>query len=87
MLTELECPALTSDTNAGWPTTLSGTTALGTCVAGYTGGPSRDCDLTGAWQDVSNPCGRTGRAPRAPPPPRRPGRHHHAAPAGCTIAS
>ena len=60
---------MTSDTNAGWPTTLSGTTALGTCVAGYTGGPSRDCDLTGAWQDVSNPCVRTWRATRAPPPP------------------
>ena len=46
--------------NANWPAnTLSNTVASGTCVAGYTGTPSRECLASGQWSTtVSNACTR-----------------------------
>jgi hypothetical protein len=54
------CPALTNDNNANWAAGTTGASTTGTCVAGYTGSPSRPCLGTGAWgTTISNPCTRT----------------------------
>ena len=44
--------------NATWPAnTLSMTSAVGTCVAGFTGTPSRACNADGSWaSSITNPC-------------------------------
>ena len=51
------CPADTFG-NATWPAnTLSMTSAVGTCVAGFTGNPSRACNADGSWSSsITNPC-------------------------------
>ena len=55
----LSCPAI-EDGNAQWPlsTSLSPTVA-GTCNAGYSGSPSRECDYNGQWGAISDACSRT----------------------------
>ena len=45
--------------NAVWPTTLSLTSVNGTCVAGWSGSPKRDCMANGAFSSISNACTRT----------------------------
>jgi hypothetical protein len=54
---QLECPTETAS-SATWATTLSGATADGLCVAGWTGAPTRTCQLDGTWTAVTNPCVR-----------------------------
>jgi hypothetical protein len=50
------CTAETAS-NAAWPQATSGSTAAGTCVAGWTGAPLRACGLDGVWSStVTNPC-------------------------------
>jgi hypothetical protein len=53
----ITCPALPSDGNAAWPVSNAGTTTVsGTCGVGYTGTPSRACDITGNWGAISSQC-------------------------------
>ena len=54
----LFCPA-TLLNDATWPHTASGTANVtGECVAGYSGTPSRGCDLNGNWQTATAHCTR-----------------------------
>ena len=66
--TGINCTALSGDNNADWPLTASGDYTSGTCIAGWTGSPNRQCGLDGVFGAVQNPCTRTcfNRA-RAPP--------------------
>lgn len=53
------CPALTSSYYASWPlTTVTGTFATGTCIAGYQGTPQRECRASFGWQAPSPTCTR-----------------------------
>ena len=55
---QLFCPS-TQLNDANWSHTAAGTTSVaGECVAGYSGTPTRGCDLTGNWQTVAVPCTR-----------------------------
>ena len=58
--TEINCTAVDSYSNAQWPKTAAGSTAAGTCGAGFVAGtPLRACLITGDWSDtVTNPCER-----------------------------
>jgi len=49
------CPAETA-ANALWNLTLSLSTADGSCLPGYTGTPSRDCNASGEWGPVADGC-------------------------------
>ena len=53
------CAAAENEGNATWTETLSLTTAVGTCLSGYVGSPSRACLAEGVFGDVINPCTRT----------------------------
>jgi hypothetical protein len=59
------CPATTIN-YCSLPTTTSGSTAAGTCSAGYGGSCSFQCS-SGTWSQVSNSC-----SPSPPPPPPPP---------------
>lgn len=66
-LPEITCPALTNANGTAFPETVAGTTASGTCVAGYqgavAGGAQLACGLDGTWASaVVNPCTRTWHA-------------------------
>ena len=55
----LSCPAI-EDGNAQWPLSTSLTpTVSGTCNAGFSGSPSRECDANGQWGAISNACAGT----------------------------
>ena len=62
---EITCSAVT-DNYISWPQTLSGEAATGACVPGWaaTGSvaPTRECQLTGAFDTVSGSCYRTASA-------------------------
>ena len=54
--TQKKCPSFT-DSYGTWSTTLSGSTSVpGTCLAGYTGSPTRSCGTSGLWGAVSDAC-------------------------------
>ena len=61
---EINCTATTVG-NALFAQTAAASPAVpvtGTCVSGYyviDGAPYTSCNLTGAWQEVQNPCIRT----------------------------
>ena len=59
--TAMKCSAVTNDGNADWAETAARSLVVqGTCVAGYTGNPTRHCDITlGTWTPVVNPCVRS----------------------------
>ena len=42
--------------NANWPATAAGSSASGTCKVGFSGSPSRPCELDGSWGPVTNGC-------------------------------
>ena len=48
--------AKTTEGDATWGATNSGSTAYGSCVSGYVGTPSRDCTGCGTWGPICNPC-------------------------------
>ena len=59
-MAELRCPALTGDDHADWPSTVAGISATGTCNAGWTGSPTRSCNINGQWSStIASPCIRT----------------------------
>ena len=50
------CGAATNN-DAVWPgNTPSNTVAVGTCLPGFSGTPSRECTAGGTWGAISNPC-------------------------------
>ena len=57
------CPADNAGTGsvgfAYWPVTPISSTAQGTCIAGYSGVPKRQCTASGAWGAVTSACQRT----------------------------
>lgn len=53
--TAISCASITTN-SANYPTTPASTTANGTCVFGYTGSPTRACDVSGNWQTPSGTC-------------------------------
>lgn len=61
---EINCTATTLS-NAAFAQTAALSPAVdvtGTCVSGYyviDGAPYTSCNITGAWQEVQNPCIRT----------------------------
>jgi hypothetical protein len=59
----LSCPAVSAGF-VSWPLTLSGVTEENTCPPGYSGSPSRLCQLDGNWATIANPCIRTPSATR-----------------------
>jgi|GEM_PF-4306931 len=56
------CPSSTSANgdsagNATWPNAIAGASNVsGTCIAGYTGNPTRSCDSSNIWSSVTGPC-------------------------------
>ena len=52
--TGINCTALSGDNNADWPLTASGDYTSGTCIAGWTGSPNRQCGLDGVFGAVTN---------------------------------
>lgn len=65
------CPADNSGSStvgfALWPSTPLLVQASGTCIEGYSGAPTRYCNMGGVWGTVANPCQR---ALNAAPPSR-----------------
>ena len=57
---QVVCPHETSS-NIAWPQTVAGTTANGTCNAGYTGSPTRACLLNGSWSTTNAGATCTGK--------------------------
>ena len=64
--TAVYCPAVDysadNDTQATFPSTLAGTSGVGTCANGLFGLPQLACDVNGVWantSDVVNPCSGT----------------------------
>ena len=56
---QLSCPAQTEYSNADWPLTVAGLVATGVCRSGYSGNPTRSCEIYGSWSpEVSSPCTR-----------------------------
>ena len=54
--TPIYCPA-GSAANADWDATRAGETALGACIDGYEGTPTRVCLISGLWhENITNPC-------------------------------
>ena len=39
-----------------WPEALAGTAAQGTCIAGYSGSPTRNCSLSGIYGPIEGSC-------------------------------
>ena len=52
----ITCPAQNATAWADWPAALSGTTSTGTCIPGYAGTPTRQCNLDGSWGAVTSAC-------------------------------
>ena len=65
---EIYCSADYEFDNANWTATAAGSTAYGTCVAGFQdGAPERECLIDGTWSsNVTNPCSRKCRQQRPP---------------------
>ena len=51
----IKCPAV-EDGNALWSESDAFASVTGTCNAGYSGSPTRVCDGTGNWGDITNGC-------------------------------
>ena len=51
------CSVISDDgAHSSWPQTQAGQSATGSCLAGYEGTPTRQCNTDGLWQSVSSPC-------------------------------
>ena len=57
MLLAVECAALSNNQNADWPHGTIGVASFGSCVAGFSGTPQRNCLPSGQWDStIIDPC-------------------------------
>lgn len=59
------CPAVL-ESNANWSETLAGDSASGTCIAGYSGTPTRDCNVSSSWDAITGSCAAACTTPANP---------------------
>ncbi|MCC7259478.1 MAG: FG-GAP repeat protein [Alphaproteobacteria bacterium] len=59
------CPAVL-ESNANWDETLAGDSASGTCIAGYSGTPTRDCNVSSSWDAITGSCAAACTTPANP---------------------